>query len=60
MTRKLKGDASMMKSVATHILYVHCIIHAEYLVATNIRGKMLEALNTAIYAINTVNVRLNE
>ena len=54
MTGKVKGFISRVKSVAPHILHIHCIIHIQQLAAKNIGGHMEEALNTAIDATNFV------
>ncbi|XP_029646257.1 protein FAM200B-like [Octopus sinensis] len=54
MTGKVKGFVSRMKSVAPHIIYIHCIIYRQHLVAKNIGGHMEDSLNTAIHAINFV------
>ena len=43
-----------MKSVASHIFYIHCIVHRQHLVAKNIGGDIEEALNAALHAINFV------
>ena len=54
MTGKDKGFISRMKSAYPHIFHIHCIIHRQHLVAKNIGGGMVEALNTAIHATNFV------
>ena len=46
MTGKVTGFTSRMKSVAPHILHIHCIIHRQHIVAKNIAGDMDNALNT--------------
>ena len=38
MTGKVKGFISRMKSVASHIFHIHCIIHRQHLVAKSIGG----------------------
>ena len=54
MTGKVKGFIYRMKSVAPHIVHIHCNIHRQHLAAKNIGGDMEEALNTAIHATNFV------
>ena len=53
MTGTVKGFIYRMKSVAPHILHIHCTIHRQHL-AKNTGKDMEEALNTAIHAINFV------
>ena len=51
MTGKEKGFVSTMKSVASHIFYVHVPIHRWHLAAWNIGSHMQDAFNTVIHAI---------
>ena len=50
---------SKMKSDATHVYYINCIIHKQHLVAKNILGDMQEALSAAINTI-TLKIKLRE
>ena len=54
VTGKVTGVACKIKSVAPHVLYIHCINHRQHQPANNIVGDILQAFNTVINAINFV------
>ena len=61
MTGRNKGFITQMKTVAPHILHVHCIIHRQHLASKNIGGNMEQALEAAVSGINFIKANsLNE
>ena len=54
MTGKHNGFVAKLKTVAPHILAIHCIIHRQHLAAKSLIDDMDEALKVAISTVNFV------
>ncbi|XP_076030851.1 zinc finger MYM-type protein 6-like [Oratosquilla oratoria] len=59
MIRRYRGFSAYLKKAVLNIVYVHCVVHRQHLVAKNLAGRLHEALGHVIKAVNLIKKKKN-